>query len=118
MSDFRFPPGPWSVGSERSMRQQITLGGVSIMAHCALYDTKAAIFQIRHNPAFGDIETTLAIARLVAAAPDAIDALLMGPSTEHPPLPGADGVVKECRCSQCEFVRASKAVIAKVRGNV
>ena len=51
-------------------------------------------------------------ARLIAAAPDLLEALEMGPSILHE-LP--DG--KECSCSQCHFVRAKRAAIAKATGS-
>ena len=54
----------------------------------------------------------LANARLIAAAPDLLEALEMGPSILHE-LP--DG--KECSCSQCHFVRAKRAAIAKATGS-
>ena len=55
---------------------------------------------------------TIGDARLIAAAPDLLEALEMGPSILHE-LP--DG--KECSCSQCHFVRAKRAAIAKATGS-
>jgi hypothetical protein len=49
-------------------------------------------------------------ARLIAAAPDLLDALQAGPSTLHW-LPSGD-----CDCSQCQFVRLRRKAISKATG--
>lgn len=51
-------------------------------------------------------------ARLIAAAPDLLEALEAGPSIEHA-LPGGN----ICNCSHCQFVRLKRAAIAKATGS-
>jgi hypothetical protein len=48
---------------------------------------------------------------LIAAAPELLEALKHGPSTEHLPVGG-----EQCLCSQCNFVRLRRAAIAKATG--
>lgn len=55
---------------------------------------------------------TIGDARLIAAAPELLEALEAGPSTLHE-LPGG----KECACSQCDFVRLKRAAVAKATGS-
>ena len=56
-------------------------------------------------------KSSFANARLIAAAPELLEALKAGPSAEHPPV---DGEI--CLCWQCEFVRLRRAAIAKAEG--
>lgn len=69
-------PGPWIVAeSERTLRQQLAMGGIAVKAHAPKYDTDCAIFNISTNPTFGGNDMTIANARLIAAAPDMLAAL-------------------------------------------
>ena len=52
-------------------------------------------------------------ARLIAAAPELLEALYAGPSGFHT-LPNG----KDCACSNCEFVRLKTAAIAKATGGL
>lgn len=73
---YQHTPGPWSVGDARKMRQQLVTGaGVAIMAHSPKWGEAVALFNLRTNDSFGGTETTLANARLIAAAPELLAAL-------------------------------------------
>ncbi|MBK1883678.1 hypothetical protein JIN85_14770 [Luteolibacter pohnpeiensis] len=55
-------------------------------------------------------------AALSSAAPDLLAVVEHGLRTfdEHPPNPNDDG--RQCICSQCEFVRSARAVVARATG--
>lgn len=64
-------PGPWMVAdSERTLHQQLAMGGIAIKAHAPKYGEGCAIFNLSTNPTFGGNDMTIANARLIAAAPD------------------------------------------------
>jgi len=67
--------GPWSVDAEKLMRQQISMGGIAIKAYSKRYDEDVALFNLKANEVFGGIEEAVANARLIAAAPEMLEAL-------------------------------------------
>ena len=96
MSTPKHTPGPWSV---------------AIGDGCFVVETGHAYVRfVVHGLSYtGD----QANARLIAAAPELLRALIAGPSQLHTP-PAGEG---PCRCSQCSFVMLRDAAIAKATGS-
>lgn len=97
-------PGPWHI--EWSMAQGGEAHHVCDSRDMGDLSTIATVHF--HDDTEGE---TKANARLIAAAPELLEALEAGPSTLHE-LPGG----KECACSQCAFVRLKRAAIASATG--
>lgn len=93
-------PGPWKVGSDREMHQQLATGGIAILAHSKRYDADCALFNMPHNDTFGTPAVSLANARLISAAPDLLAAL--------------EGVIRVADRATDEF-DAARAAIAKAK---
>lgn len=90
--------GPWEVSPEKEMRQQAQTGGIAIKAYSSRYDQYVALFNITPNETFGGIDSAISNAKLVAAAPDLVAALLRSLSwlTSYPGG-GAKNVYEQAR---------------------
>ena len=71
-------PGPWSIAEGRKLQQAIIMtGGIPIIAMSQKWDEDCALFNLPDNPSFGDKDVTLANAKLIAAAPELLEACKM-----------------------------------------
>jgi hypothetical protein len=96
--------GPWKVISEAAAREVEVFEVAEVSRFRVICDGPGDGFD-RSGDAFAD-------ARLIAAAPELLRALIAGPSQLHTP-PAGEG---PCRCSQCAFVMLRDAAIAKATG--
>lgn len=112
----RYTPGPWSVPSEEQARKAVSVSGVPILAYNRSYDDNLAIFTVPANALFGGREEALANARLIAAAPDMLEALEafvdgFDPDKEYDATDTAYVVFGE-------KAKLARSAIAKARGEV